>query len=118
MRPARLIQSLVFAGLDPAIQSLDQSVKDWIPRSSRGMTWVGVGATWYETSFPPRPLRHRHLGQLEGDVAAMVDHLGADLHQLLPQRGQRPVLDGLVRRQLPVQPGPFASTTRFKSIGL
>ncbi len=47
MRPARLIQSLVFAGLDPAIQSLDQSVKDWMPRSSRGMTWVGIGATWY-----------------------------------------------------------------------
>ena len=43
------MQSLVIAGLDPAIQSLDQSVKDWMPRSSRGMTWVGVGARWYNS---------------------------------------------------------------------
>ncbi len=42
------MQSLVIAGLDPAIQSLDQSVKDWMPRSSRGMTWVGVCAFWYK----------------------------------------------------------------------
>ncbi len=27
--------------------------------------------------------RNRHFGQLEGDVAAMSDNLGTDLHQLL-----------------------------------
>jgi hypothetical protein len=30
--------------------------------------------------------------QLEGDVATMADSLGANLDQILPQRGQRPVL--------------------------
>ncbi len=38
------MQNLVIAGLDPAIQSLDQLFKNWMPRSSRGMTWVGIGA--------------------------------------------------------------------------
>ncbi len=38
--------------------------------------------------------RHRHLGQLERDVPAMADHLGTDLHQFLPQRGQRPEIWG------------------------
>jgi len=36
--------------------------------------------------------RHGNLGQLESDIAAMADDLGPDLHQLLPQRGQRPML--------------------------
>ena len=31
----------------------------------------------------------RHLGQLEGDVPAVADHLGADLHELLAQRRER-----------------------------
>ena len=34
--------------------------------------------------------RHRNLGQLERDVAAVADDLGTDLDYLLPQRGQRP----------------------------
>ncbi len=38
---------LVIAGLDPAIQSVDQPVKDWMPGSGPGMTWVGVCAIWY-----------------------------------------------------------------------
>jgi hypothetical protein len=42
------MQNLVIAGLDPVILSLDQSVKDWMPRSSRVMTWVGVGAIRYK----------------------------------------------------------------------
>jgi|GEM_PF-6791975 hypothetical protein len=37
--------------------------------------------------FPKQFPWHRHLGQLEGDIAAMADHLRADLHQFLPQRG-------------------------------
>ena len=32
------------------------------------------------------------LGQLESDIAAVAHDLGADLDQLLPQGGQRPVL--------------------------
>ena len=41
------MQNPVIPGLDPVIQFLDQVVKDWMPRSSRGMTWVGVSAVWY-----------------------------------------------------------------------
>jgi len=37
------------------------------------------------------PARHRDFGHLEGDIAAVADHLCADLDQLLPQRRQRPV---------------------------
>ncbi len=33
------------------------------------------------------------FGKLERDVPAMADHLGTDLDQLLPQRGQGSVLD-------------------------
>ena len=35
-------------------------------------------------------LRHRDLGHLEDVVAGVAHNLGADLHQLLPQAGQRP----------------------------
>ena len=45
--------------------------------------------------------RHRHLGQLERDVPAMADNFGPDLHQLLSQRGQRPVLHFLRQGQRP-----------------
>ena len=41
--------------------------------------------------------RNGDLGHLEGNVAAVADELGADLDQLLPQAGQRPVLDRLRR---------------------
>ena len=58
--------------------------------------------------FPEQFPRHRHLGQLERDVAAMADHLGTDLHQLLPQRGQRPVLDLLRQSQRPHEVGEIA----------
>jgi hypothetical protein len=37
--------------------------------------------------------RHRHLGQLEHDVATMAHDPGADLDQLLAQRRERPMLD-------------------------
>ncbi len=36
--------------------------------------------------------RHGNLGQLEGDITAMTDNLGSNLDQLLPQRGQRPLV--------------------------
>ena len=49
--------------------------------------------------------RHGDLGHLESDVAAVADEPGADLDQLLPQAGQRPVLIGSgvasVRKKLP-----------------
>ena len=40
--PGRVALHVAIAGLDPAIQLLNQPVKDWMPRSSRGMTWVGL----------------------------------------------------------------------------
>jgi hypothetical protein len=42
---------------------------------------------------------HRHLGQLEHDVAAMAYDPGADLHELLAQGRQRPMLDLLGQGQ-------------------
>jgi hypothetical protein len=53
-----------------------------------------------ESVDPAQDLReqrpwHRHLGQLEHDVAAMAYDPGADLDQLLAQGGQRPMLDPL-----------------------
>src|SRR6516162_3668227 len=51
--------------------------------------------------FPEHLLWHRDLGHLEGDVAAVADHLGADLDQLLAQAGQRPRLRRLWHRQRP-----------------
>ncbi len=38
-----------------------------------------------------QPPRYGHLGHLEGGVARTRHHLGADLDQFLPERGQRPV---------------------------
>src|SRR5271166_2954045 len=43
--------------------------------------------------------RHRNLGHLKRDVAAVADHLGGDLDQLFPQAGQRPWLRRLGHRQ-------------------
>ena len=45
--------------------------------------------------------RHRDLGHLECDVAAVAHDLGADLNQLLAQAGQRPRLRRLRNRQRP-----------------
>ena len=39
--------------------------------------------------FPEQVPRHRHLSQLERNVAAMSDNLGPDLHQLVAQRRHR-----------------------------
>jgi hypothetical protein len=40
-------------------------------------------------------LRHRDLGHLEDDVAAIAHDLGAGLHEFFPQARQRPLLDRL-----------------------
>ncbi len=45
--------------------------------------------------------RHRDLDHLEHDVAAVADHLGADLDQLLPQTRQGPRLRSRGHRQGP-----------------
>ena len=39
-------------------------------------------------------MRHRDFGHLKGHVLGVPHHVGPDLDQLLPQRGQRPVLHG------------------------
>ena len=59
---------------------------------------------WPESIDPAQDLgeqrpRHRHLGQLEDEVAAVAHDPGADLDQLLAQRGQRPMLDPLRQGQ-------------------
>ena len=51
--------------------------------------------------FPEPVPRHRHLSQLERNVAAMSDNLGPDLHQLVAQRRHRPVLHLLRQSQCP-----------------
>ena len=45
--------------------------------------------------------RHGDLGHLEGDVATVADKLRPDLHELLPEAGQRPVRDCLGQGQRP-----------------
>ena len=78
--------------------------------------------------FPEQFSRHRHLGQLERDVPAMADHLSTNLHQFLPQRGQRPVLDLLWQSQRPHEVGEIVGqgvklqpdgviTNRFNDFG-
>ena len=42
--------------------------------------------------LPEHPSRYGNLGHLERDIAAVADHPRADPDQLLPERGQRPVL--------------------------
>ncbi len=49
--------------------------------------------------FPKQVPGHGNFRQLERDVPAMADNLGPDLHQFLPQRGQRSVLDLLRQGQ-------------------
>jgi len=49
--------------------------------------------------FPEQVSWHHNLCQLKSDIAAMTDHLGPNLHQLLPQCCQRPVLDPLWQGQ-------------------
>ena len=51
--------------------------------------------------FPKQVSRYYSLGHLESGVPAMADYFRADLHQLLPQRGQRPVLHLLQQGQRP-----------------
>jgi hypothetical protein len=43
--------------------------------------------------------RNRDLGHLEGDIASVIDDLGADLDQLFFEACQRPVFDRLGCRQ-------------------
>ena len=43
--------------------------------------------------------RNGHFGHPEDDVAPMADDLRADLDQLLSERRQRPLFDGIGQRQ-------------------
>ncbi len=47
------------------------------------------------------PLRHRDLRHLEGEIAAVADHLRTNLDQHFPQCGHRPVLELLQQCQCP-----------------
>ena len=62
----------------------------------------------------------RDLGELEGDIATVANHLGTDFDQLLPQRGQRPVVDLLRQGQclLRVKPGSSPGSLRMTGVDL
>ena len=84
-------------------------IKAHLPHGSRSTSSSGAAHAGADRAAPqfgdqPQDLckqhpRHRNLGHLEGDIAAVADDLRADLDQLLLQAGQRPVLDRLGRRQ-------------------
>src|SRR3954453_7095248 len=76
-----------------------------VPRQSRRLSPAGS-----TSSDPPWPqavdhrqntaeqiTRDRHLSHLEHCIAGVSDHLRADLHHLLPKRGERPAFD-LIRQ--------------------
>src|SRR6266568_3870976 len=68
------------------------------------------GRSWSQSVDQPQDflkqfLRHRDLGHLEDDVAAMAYDLGADLHEFFPQARQRPLLDRLRQSQRPHEVG-------------
>ncbi len=57
-----------------------------------GLRWSGSWSQIIDQAqyFSEQVPRHRHLGQLERDVPPVTDDLGTYLHQLFPQRAQRP----------------------------
>ena len=61
---------------------------------SLGLRWSGSSPQIINQplDYLEQASRNRRFGQLKGDVAAMSDNLGTDLHQLLPQRRQRQML--------------------------
>src|SRR6266516_253994 len=74
------------------------------------LQFLNWGRSWSQSIDQPQDsleqfLRHRDLGHLEDDVAAMAHDLGADLDQLLFQARQRPLLDRLRQSQRPHEVG-------------
>ncbi len=61
------------------------------------------------------PLRHRDLRHLEGEIAAVADHLRTNLDQHFPQCGHRPVLELLQQCQRPLR--ACAVVRRRSSVG-
>jgi hypothetical protein len=49
--------------------------------------------------FPIQVPGHGDFGQLERDVPPVIDHVRADLVELVAQRGQGPVFDILLRQR-------------------
>jgi hypothetical protein len=64
-------------------------------RPCKSLVKAHVPLGWLHMSFPNasrqhwRP-RHRLLGHLEDDVTSMAHDFGANLHEVLPETGQRP----------------------------
>ena len=67
-------------------------------------------------------LWHGDFRHLERELATMTDHLRTDLHQLFPQRGERPVFHLLRQRKRPHEVaqivGPGVKLGRPDSIGV
>ena len=61
--------------------------------------WLRPQAVDQLEDFREHLPRQGNLGHLERDIAAVVDNLCADLDHILPQRGERSVLDILRQGQ-------------------
>src|SRR4051794_28500409 len=59
--------------------------------TSRDLPWSQF--VDHRQDAPEEVAWHRHLGHLEHRVARVSDDLGANLHNLLAKRGQRPAFD-------------------------
>ena len=66
-----------------------------------GLRWSGAWSQIIDQpqDFSEQVTEHCHLGQLKGDVTSVNDDLGTDLGHILPQRGERSVLDVLRQSQ-------------------
>ena len=69
--------------------------------------------------FPEQVPRHRQFCQVESNIPSVADDLGTNLDQILPQRGQRPVLDLLWQSQRPHEVGEIVGQgVKLQAAGL
>lgn len=89
------------SGRTPPVGSLRRFAP--LPSTRHRRPWPEVVDS--RQQVPEQNARHRHLGHLEDGVAGMRDHLGADLHHLLPDGGQRPTRHLVRQSQGPQEVG-------------
>ena len=117
LTPRRTASSRSRPGFEPFSNGFRSIMDAPLPSSCRrpslSMLMPGAAAALAAAVNPPQDLGeqgsgHRHLGQLEDDVAAMAHDPGADLDQLLAQGRQRPMLDLLGQGQRAHEVGEVA----------
>src|SRR5262249_44289075 len=84
--------------------STPAALRNTLRASAWGRVWRPQPRDAIEEAAEQLP-RHRHLRHLEDEVAAVRNHLRADLDDLLPQRGQGPLRDLARQRQGPEEVG-------------